>query len=74
MKRKYALTDIGKALRICIMYASSLDAASQAALLSEAQAAKDDPSRGREEGDFALRGAQRAWLTAATKQCVAAVR
>ena len=72
MKRKYELTDIGKALRICVMYAASLDADAQAALLSPAQAAKDDPNRGREEGDFALRGAQRAWLTEATKRCATA--
>ena len=69
MKRKYELSDIGKALRICIMYAASLDADAAAALLSPAQAAKDSPSRGREEGDFALRGAQRAWLTEATQRC-----
>ena len=69
MKRKYELTDIGKALRICIMYAASLDADAAAALLSPAHAAKDDPGRGREEGDFALRGAQRTWLTAATARC-----
>ena len=31
MKRKYALTDIGKALRICIMYAASLDDAAAGA-------------------------------------------
>ena len=69
MKRKYELTDIGKALRICVMYAASLDADAAAALLSPVHAAKDDPGRGREEGDFALRGAQRAWLTAATARC-----
>jgi hypothetical protein len=69
MKRKYELTDIGKALRICVMYAASLDADAAAALLSPEHASKDDPSRGREEGDFALRGAQRAWLTAATARC-----
>ena len=69
MKRKYELSDIGKALRVCIMYAASLEASAQAALLSPEHAAKDDVSRGREEADFQLRGAQRDWLRDATKRC-----
>ena len=69
MKRKYELSDIGKALRVCIMYAASLEASTQAALLSPVHAAKDDVSRGCEEADFQLRGAQRDWLRDATKRC-----
>jgi hypothetical protein len=69
MKRKYNLSDIGKALRVCLMYAASLEADAAAALTGEVHAAKDAPTRGREEADWALRPEQRAWLAGATARC-----
>ena len=68
MKRKYDLSDVGKALRIVLTYAATLEPATVDGLLSPLHAAKDAPARGREEGDFSLRKSQRDWLQAATKR------
>ena len=69
MKTRYGLTDTGKALRVCLMYAAALQEDASAALLGPAQAAKDGDARAREARAFELRQAQSEWLQGAAKRC-----
>jgi hypothetical protein len=69
MKTRHGLTDTGKALRVCIMYAAALSEEASAALLAPAPAAQDGDARAKEARSFELRREQSEWLERAAKRC-----